>query len=253
MKIRTKIISVLALLALTATAAYLLTPFCTDPHAFDYDIGEQLHPQFIEISQGDPALVERTAHSGKTVALTIDDGPDETYTPQLLALLQQYKIKATFCLVGEQVQDNPELVQSIVAAGHRLCNHSLTHDPNLHQRTDATIAREVQATAAAIHQAAPGAAIPYFRAPNGDWTKRLTNKTAAWGYVNLSWTADARDWSEPGVPAILANVRNELAPGGVILMHDCGGNREQTIAALKILLPELLQEGYTFDFPALEH
>ncbi len=200
--------------------------------------------------QGLPPVVEHTDHpSGKWVALTFDDGPSPVYTPQVLAILRQYHIRATFCVVGDEVNRHPDLVREVVAGGNRLCDHTMTHDERLPLRSNATIRREILGDLDAIHQAAPGAPVFYYRAPGGHWSPRVRLLAAGWGLENLAWSVDTRDWSRPGERAILDAVHRELRPGGVILMHDGGGDRRQTVAALKVLIPLLIAQGYQFDFP----
>jgi peptidoglycan/xylan/chitin deacetylase (PgdA/CDA1 family) len=182
-----------------------------------------------------------------TVALTFDDGPSAGYTPQVLDVLAAHSVRATFCLVGTQAQRFPELVRRIVAEGHALCNHSTRHD-NLSQRTAEEIRADLTATNDIIRAAVPGAPVPYFRAPYGAWGGSAA-VAAELGMARLGWTVDPRDWSRPGAEAIVTAVREQLRPGGIVLMHDAGGDRSQTVQALAALLPSLLEEGWTFTFP----
>lgn len=191
-------------------------------------------------------LVIHTAHKGKYLALTFDDGPSE-YTPQILDLLDQYHIKATFCMVGEDVSYYPELVRRIVADGHRLCNHSTHHD-DLGKENTTQVRNDLTTTDGLIGTAAPGATVTYFRAPYGDWgTTPAVAKSL--GHTPLAWAVDPEDWATPGVDTIVSRVHSQLREGDVVLFHDGGGVRQQTIDALKILLPQLIQDGWKFDFP----
>lgn len=187
------------------------------------------------------------AGSADTVALTFDDGPSATYTPQVLDVLAEHRVRATFCLVGSQAQRFPALVRRIVAEGHALCNHSMNHD-NLSTWTDERIRAGLAGTTQIIQAAAPDAPVRYFRAPYGSWG-RSAAVAAQLGMVRLGWTVDPRDWSRPGVDAIVQAVRTQLRPGGIVLMHDAGGDRSQTVQALDLLLPQLREEGWTFTFP----
>ena len=196
-------------------------------------------------------IVAHTAHpAGRWVALTFDDGPTPAYTPQVLALLRQYQVKATFCMIGEQAREFPALVRQVLAEGHRLCNHTMTHDEGLPHRSRAQIRGEIRGADQAIHDAVPGAPIDYFRAPGGAWSPLVRHLAAGYGMASIGWSVDTRDWERPGVPTILANIRNELSPGGVILMHDGGGDRTQSVEALRQLLANLTAQHYRFDFPA---
>lgn len=196
------------------------------------------------------SVVRHTATGGRTVALTFDDGPSPVWTPKVLALLDQYDVKATFCIVGEQAREYPSLVRRIAAKGHRLCDHTDTHDEKLARLPAADVRREIGSARDAILAAVPGAEIPWFRAPGGGWSTTIKQTAASYGMKPLDWSVDSRDWERGGVDNILATIKSELRPGGVILMHDAGGDRSQSVAVLARLLPWLVNQGYSFDFPA---
>ena len=180
----------------------------------------------------------------RVIALTFDDGPDPTWTPRVLALLRAAGVHATFCLIGREVAAYPRLVARIVADGHRLCNHTFDHDERLATRPVPVIDRDIQAATAAIDQAVPGAAIGLFRAPGGAFTGRLDQLLPALGLRPLGWSVDPDDWRRPGAAAIVARVLARVRPGSIILLHDGGGDRAQTVAALRQLLPALTTRGY---------
>lgn len=183
------------------------------------------------------------------VALTIDDGPHPTWTPQVLDLLAQYNVRATFCLVGEQVRRYPELVRRIVADGHTLCDHSWDHDEQLGRRSPEVIERELRNTYDAIVEATGGIKPIYYRAPGGNWSTSMIDEARALGMVCLNWSVDPADWSRPGTDKIVSLVLKNTAPGDVVLMHDGGGDRSQSLQALNTLLPRLQARGYTFITP----
>lgn len=195
-------------------------------------------------------LVRGTASSGRTVALTFDDGPSREWTPQVLELLDRYGAKATFCVVGEQAREHPDLLRTIVAEGHQLCDHSENHDERIARLSAADLKAQITKARDAILAALPGVRIPWFRSPGGSWSAPVRDAAASLGMRPLDWSVDSRDWERGGADRIFATVKRELRPGGVVLMHDAGGNREQTVAALKKLLPWLVAQGYRFDFPA---
>ncbi len=173
------------------------------------------------------------------VALTFDDGPDPKYTPEVLALLEEYQVKATFCLVGEMVEQFPELVREIVDRGHTLCNHTWNHDVELGKKTKALIRADMQRTNDAIHKAVPDAKISYFRHPGGAWTQAAVDVAKELGMSSLHWTVDPQDWTKPGAKSIEKTVNTGTALGSIVLMHDAGGERDGTVTALKTILPEL--------------
>jgi membrane peptidoglycan carboxypeptidase len=197
---------------------------------------------------GGPTLVDHTRSGGRTLALTFDDGPSRDTGP-VLDVLAQYHIKATFCMVGEQIAENRAVVARMVAEGHELCNHSMHHDDLATMTTD-KIKDDLTGTITAVHRAAAGARVAYFRAPYGSWGESPAIG-ATLGMTSLTWTVDPEDWDTPGVDAIVAAVGEQLKPGGLVLMHDGGGDRTQTVEALKILIPRLLAAGWTFDLPAV--
>jgi peptidoglycan/xylan/chitin deacetylase (PgdA/CDA1 family) len=180
------------------------------------------------------------------VALTFDDGPDPNYTPKILDLLRKNNVKATFCLVGVQVKEFPQLVRDIVADGHTLCNHTWKHDTGLGKKSEDAIRADLQKTQDAIQAAAPGATVKYFRHPGGMWTPRAVKVATELGMTSLGWDVDPMDWNtaKNGTGAkmcdhILQVVRNGVKPGSIILSHDAGGDRTGTMAAYEILIPEL--------------
>ncbi|MEY9904895.1 peptidoglycan/xylan/chitin deacetylase (PgdA/CDA1 family) [Catenulispora sp. MAP12-49] len=187
-------------------------------------------------------------HEGdKAIALTIDDGPSSKYTPQVLALLAQYKIQATFCMIGQSADKHASLVAEVSAAGHLVANHTWTH-PNMGKMTEAQVTAEIERTNDAITRG--GARQPtLFRAPGGNWSPTVFSVCAKMGLRPLDWSVDPRDWSRPGTDHIVQTVMGHTHTGSIILEHDGGGDRSQTVAALQRFLPQLLEAGYHFVQP----
>jgi len=197
------------------------------------------------------SIVRSTASGGRTVALTFDDGPGPA-TGQILDLLSQYGAKATFCQIGPQAAANPAMVGRILAEGHRLCDHTVHHPQPMHALSHDQQVYEISAAKDMIAKAGgAGTRVRWFRAPGGDFTAENQLIAAQCGLRPLGWSVDTRDWARPGTPAIVATVQRDLRPGGVVLLHDAGGDRSQTVAALRQLLPWLIAQGYSFDFPAV--
>lgn len=190
--------------------------------------------------------VIHTAGAGKRLALTFDDGPSE-YTPQVLDLLREQHIKAVFCVVGESVEQHPDLVRRIVAEGHGLCNHSSHHD-DLGVLDPAKAKADIEATDAALARAVPEATVTWFRAPFGSWGASATAGVQL-GHTPLGWVVDPEDWTRPGTEVIVERIREQVTPRAVVLVHDGGGEREQTIEALRSLIPSLRKDGWAFDLP----
>jgi peptidoglycan-N-acetylglucosamine deacetylase len=183
----------------------------------------------------------------KAIALTIDDGPDPVYTPQVLALLQQYRVTATFSMIGIHVESYPHLAQSVAGAGHRIANHTWTH-ANLPTLKPPAVHDEMARASDAI-SAATGIQPGLFRAPYGAWSAATIAQCEQLQMIPLDWSVDPRDWSRPGVASIVGNIMKNTRPGSIILEHDGGGDRSQTVAALRIVLPQLLSQGFTFQTP----
>jgi peptidoglycan/xylan/chitin deacetylase (PgdA/CDA1 family) len=183
------------------------------------------------------------------VALTFDDGPDPAWTPQILHQLALRHVHATFCLIGRQAAQYPQLVKAIVAGGHTLCNHTWDHDEGLPHRSRAQIVSEMTRAQVAITRASGGIAPRLFRAPGGNWSGQVEAVARSLHMTPLKWTVDPRDWARPGPGAILGVTLAQLRPGGVVLLHDGGGKRDQTLVALNKLLAILPTLHYTYAQP----
>lgn len=193
-------------------------------------------------------IVDSTGRDGQTVALTFDDGPDPRNTPRLLDLLRARHVAAVFCLWGEHARAHPRLVRRIVAEGHVLCNHSLNHD-DLGTWTPEQIRADLLATNAAIRAAVPRARIPYFRAPFGSWGQS-PQVAAELGMQPLGWRLAVGDWEPPGTDELVRRLIEGITPGAVVLLHDGGGDRTQTVDAVARIIPELRAGGWRFTRPA---
>ncbi len=185
--------------------------------------------------------------SGKMVALTFDDGPSKTYTPQVLAVLKKYNIKATFFMCGQQVNYYPELVKQVSAEGHEIANHSFSH-PNLYKdksKRGAALVKEVERTNELIEKLVmikPA----YFRAPYNYRDVETVKAINDFGLIYVGWTFSVRDWEKPA-PEIMVNMFNKnLIPGSIVLLHDGGGNRANTVAALPGMIEFARKKGYHF-------
>lgn len=195
-----------------------------------------------------PTIVDSTRQGGRTVAFTFDDGPDPVNTPLLLEVLRRNHVRAVFCLWGEHARQHPGLVRRIVAEGHVLCNHSLDHD-DLSTWTPEAIRADLLATDAAIRAAAPRARIPYFRAPYGAWGQS-PRVAAELGMQPLGWRLAIGDWEPPGTDVLVDRLLTGITPGAVVLMHDGGGDRTQTVEAVAAVIPRLRSDGWHLTVPA---
>ncbi|MFI8093440.1 polysaccharide deacetylase family protein [Streptomyces sp. NPDC086080] len=196
------------------------------------------------------ATIAHASDAGpRGVNITIDDGPDPAWTPQVLDLLREHEVKATFCMTGTQAQAHPDLVKDVVAAGHRLCDHSVSHDTTMDRKPEAYQSQEILDAERMITKASGGVRPMYYRAPGGAFTPYSRSLAASRGMRPLGWNVDTKDFEQPGADAIVATVERELPNGPTILFHDAGGDRAQTVEALRRVLPWLKEQGYSFGFP----
>jgi peptidoglycan/xylan/chitin deacetylase (PgdA/CDA1 family) len=178
------------------------------------------------------------------VALTIDDGPDPLWTPLMLDLLHRAGVRATFSLIGVQARAYPGLVKRILAEGHGVTNHSMTHPEPFSRGNSATIRQQITDAQSAITDAG-GVAPKLFRAPGGDWSAVVLSAVQDLQMVALGWDIDPRDWSRPGTGSVSSRLL-AARPGDILLCHDGGGNRAQTLESLRTVLPILKGRGLQF-------
>ena len=177
------------------------------------------------------------------VALTFDDGPDPQWTPQVLDILDRYGIKATFFVTGLQVQRHPDLARAIVARGHSIANHTWSH-ARLTSASDGGVSDQLVGTSNLIRDTT-GYVVSCARPPYGETNGRVNNLIAGSGMRPAMWSVDTEDWRRRGVGSITARAL-AAGPDAVILMHDGGGDRSQTIAALPGIIESLSARGLAF-------
>src|ERR1044071_1258036 len=152
------------------------------------------------------------------VALTFDDGPNEPYTSQILEILKKENVRATFFMVGKNVDTYPEAARKVAQDGHVIGNHSYSHR-NLILETDGKVRREIKLAEDSILKAT-GVRPTLFRPPFGADDPLTFHQTEKMGYVVVKWSVSAKDWREPGTAKILGNVLNHIDNGAIILLHD---------------------------------
>jgi peptidoglycan/xylan/chitin deacetylase (PgdA/CDA1 family) len=178
-------------------------------------------------------------NSKKEIALSFDDGPDPIYTPKILNILSKYNVKATFFLVGEQAKLHPQLVQRIIADGHEIGSHTMTH-PNANNTPPPTLKSEVMESVTYL-QNLTSQEIRFFRPPYGILSPSYFSACSDQGITMILWSVDTVDWERPSFDIIVERVISQIGQGSIILMHDGGGNRQQTVDALDKILCELEQ------------
>jgi peptidoglycan/xylan/chitin deacetylase (PgdA/CDA1 family) len=184
---------------------------------------------------------------GRTMVLTFDDGPDPRYTPQILRTLKAHDVRAMFFVCGEMAVGNKDLLRRMADEGHVVGNHTWSH-PLLTRLTRAEIRSQMERTCDVIEEAC-GERPGWFRAPYGAWNRAAFQIGAELGMEPLAWTVDTLDWMSPGARAIESRVDQGRGPGGRGPRHDAGGDRSQSVKALRDYLPRLLDSGYHITVP----
>jgi peptidoglycan-N-acetylglucosamine deacetylase len=191
-----------------------------------------------------PAVPTPAPGSAGVVYLTFDDGPAPAWTPRVLELLARHRARATFFVVGRHAAAHPELVRQAYAAGHGVGNHTWTHR-RLTRLGAGALEAEVGATSAAI-QRATGAPVRCLRPPYATVDAASAERARALGMRLVMWDLDTGDWRRPGAGVIAGRVLSRVRSGDVVLLHDGGGDRSQTVAALQQVLASLSARGYRF-------
>jgi peptidoglycan/xylan/chitin deacetylase (PgdA/CDA1 family) len=184
---------------------------------------------------------------GRSIVLTFDDGPDPRYTPQILRTLRAHDVRAMFFVCGEMAGYNQDLLREMANDGHLVGNHSWSH-PLIPRLAPSGIREELGRTSEMIERTL-GTPPYWYRAPYGAWNRLSFEIGAEFGMEPLAWSIDTRDWTTPGTSRIVRTVLESADPGAVVLSHDAGGNRSQSVAALRRYLPELLKGGYSVTVP----
>ncbi|MEV0175408.1 glycosyltransferase [Streptomyces sp. NPDC050803] len=211
-----------------------------------------------EILKGGPVIDTR---SGRTesldmpdhrLVLTFDDGPDPKWTPKVLDVLKKHDAHAVFFVTGTMTSRHPDLVRRMVDEGHEIGLHTFNH-PDLSYQTKKRIDWELSQNQLAISGAA-GIRTSLFRPPYSSFADAMDNKSwpvteyiGTRGYITVVNNTDSEDWRKPGVERIIRNATPKGGKGAIVLMHDSGGDRHQTVEALDRFLPQMQAKGYEFD------
>lgn len=190
-----------------------------------------------------PSFRARGPGRRKLVALTFDDGPS-AYTPDVLRILRRFGVHATFFLIGEQVRPNGDLVRRELAEGNAVGDHTYTH-ANVSGGGGFAYS-QIARTRDAIRRVSGGYTPCLFRAPGGAVSGALVGVARSLGMLTIQWDVDPRDWSRPGSGAIYSTVVGTATRESIILLHDGGGRRDETVAALPRIIRTLRSRGYGF-------
>ncbi len=252
-----RVMTVLVLLvvgALLFVEAYVSATFAPDNSASRNGANSAVPAA---VASGSPVIDATGAHPRTfappphTIALTFDDGPDPVWTPRILDMLERFHIPATFFTVGAQVARHPDIARRIVEDGNEIGVHTFSHpelDAIPQWRRTAEYGQAQLAIAGATGVKTSLLRPPYSSSNNAvtdaDW--QVMRQIGADGYLIVLENLDSDDWARPGVPAILSKAEPDGDAGAVVLMHDAGGDRSQTVSALEQYIPAMQQRGYRF-------
>jgi peptidoglycan-N-acetylglucosamine deacetylase len=193
--------------------------------------------------QGATIQAAKLTPGKKAIALTFDDGPWPESTAQVLNVLKENNIKATFFIVGQNLKNYPDLGKRIVTDGHVIANHTWHHWYHFFNQQAA--AYEIDRTSELIYQVT-GVKTTLFRPPGGMLHNGLAAYARSKKYTVVMWSADSVDYKLPAVPKLVNNVIKDSKPGGIVLLHDGGGNRSRTVKALPEIINNFKKQGYSF-------
>jgi peptidoglycan-N-acetylglucosamine deacetylase len=187
-------------------------------------------------------VYEANISNSKVIALTFDDGPSSD-TLKILEVLQQHNTVATFFCLGKNLREYPEIAKKIVQAGNAIGNHTWHH--YYHNVTEKTASNEIDYTGIHIHRST-GTKSLLFRPPGGYLTNGFVDYAKKKNYVVVMWSIDTKDYLQPPASTIANTVISQAKSGAIVLLHDGGGPRYNTVKALNLIIPKLKQQGYRF-------
>ncbi|MFJ8791211.1 glycosyltransferase [Streptomyces sp. NPDC102462] len=244
-----------ALIAMLMLRGYVHSEILAD-HRIQPEAASDRVPE--KIIDGGPVIDTRGGRTGSLsvpdhhLVLTFDDGPDPTWTPKVLDVLKKHHAHAVFFVTGTMTSRYPELVKRMVDEGHEVGLHTFNH-PDLSYQSKKRIDWELSQNQLAITGAA-GVRTSLFRPPYSSFADAMDNKSwpvteyiGSRGYITVVNNTDSEDWKKPGVDEIIRRATPHHGKGAIVLMHDSGGDRHQTVQALDRFLPELQERGYRFD------
>lgn len=194
------------------------------------------------VAAGDAVISVPNAEN--KIALTFDDGPHPVYTEQILDILDDYGIKATFFIIGENAQRYPDLVKRAIAAGHEIGNHTFTH-PHMKAMSEESLAKELEKTEGIMEELFDYKPV-LFRPPEGFCCSAVKSGAERFDYRLTLWDVDTTDWAHNTVDNIVKTVVTGTKSGDIILCHDYVTKPSPTPAALRAFIPKLQAKGYEF-------
>ncbi|WP_405472649.1 glycosyltransferase [Streptomyces canus] len=255
MRLLLPVLILVALMAMLMLRGYVHSEILAD-HRIQSEASTDKVPE--KILDGGPVIDTRSGRAtslkmpDRRLVLTFDDGPDPTWTPKVLDVLEKHHAHAVFFVTGTMASRYPDLVKRIVDEGHEIGLHTFNH-PDLSFQSKKRIDWELSQNQLALAGAA-GIRTSLFRPPYSSFADAMDNESwpvteyiGTRGYITVVNNTDSEDWRKPGVQQILSNATPKNGKGAIVLMHDSGGDRHQTVQALDRLLPDMKDKGYEFD------
>ncbi|MFJ9012263.1 glycosyltransferase [Streptomyces canus] len=255
MRLLLPVLVLVALMAMLMLRGYVHSEILAD-HRIQSEASTDKVPE--KILDGGPVIDTRSGRAtslkmpDRRLVLTFDDGPDPTWTPKVLDVLKKHHAHAVFFVTGTMASRYPDLVKRIVDEGHEVGLHTFNH-PDLSFQSKKRIDWELSQNQLALAGAA-GIRTSLFRPPYSSFADAMDDKSwpvtqyiGTRGYVTVVNNTDSEDWQKPGVRQIIRNATPKSGKGAIVLMHDSGGDRHQTVQALDRFLPDMQDKGYEFD------
>ncbi|WP_406168034.1 glycosyltransferase [Streptomyces canus] len=255
MRLLLPVLVLVALMAMLMLRGYVHSEILAD-HRIQSEASTDKVPE--KILDGGPVIDTRSGRAtslkmpDRRLVLTFDDGPDPTWTPKVLDVLEKHHAHAVFFVTGTMASRYPDLVKRIVDEGHEIGLHTFNH-PDLSFQSKKRIDWELSQNQLALAGAA-GIRTSLFRPPYSSFADAMDDKSwpvteyiGTRGYITVVNNTDSEDWRKPGVQQILRNATPKNGKGAIVLMHDSGGDRHQTVQALDRFLPDMHDKGYEFD------
>ncbi len=201
-------------------------------------------PRLPGVPDFDPELFGRGGDgpAERVIYMTFDDGPHPTWTPQVLDILDDYGARGTFFVLGRYADMHPELIEQISDQGHALANHTYDHSSMKGMSRD-QFEWQIRETERAVGPEI----VPCMRPPYGAMDSNTKPWSEELGYEVILWDVDPNDWQRPGSDVIADRILRDVGPGDVVLLHDGGDDRQQSVDALEVVMKELDQKGYRFE------
>ncbi|WP_406157975.1 glycosyltransferase [Streptomyces canus] len=255
MRLLLPVLVLVALMAMLMLRGYVHSEILAD-HRVRSEASTDKVPE--KILDGGPVIDTRSGRAtslkmpDRRLVLTFDDGPDPTWTPKVLDVLKKHHAHAVFFVTGTMASRYPDLVKRIVSEGHEVGLHTFNH-PDLSFQSQKRIDWELSQNQLALAGAA-GIRTSLFRPPYSSFADAMDDKSwpvtqyiGTRGYITVVNNTDSEDWQKPGVRQIIRNATPKNGKGAIVLMHDSGGDRHQTVQALDLFLPDMQDKGYKFD------